>query len=200
MPGLIRCFGSNLVLGRSPAVSARQLCAPRCVDARRRSGRSLRPGHVRRPAGSGRDASPRPRATAARDGHRSGRRLPPRRARRRRVDVRVEMLGFAPRSQEITIAGDAPASTWELKLLPFDEITRGRRRRARRTPSAPADAPALNDPRAPGENGPAGVTAARRSASRLSARAGERVRRAARRSSTIRRRRRRRPRRAPTAS
>ena len=39
--------------------------------------------------------------------------------------VRVEMLGFAALSREITVAADAPASTWELKLLPLDEMTRG---------------------------------------------------------------------------
>jgi hypothetical protein len=39
--------------------------------------------------------------------------------------VRVEMLGFAPINQDVTIASDSPPATWELKLLPFEEITRG---------------------------------------------------------------------------
>ena len=39
--------------------------------------------------------------------------------------VRVEMLGFATLSQDVTIAADSPPSTWALKLLPFEEITRG---------------------------------------------------------------------------
>ena len=37
------------------------------------------------------------------------------------VAVRVEMIGFAPLSQEIAIAAGAPNSTWELKLLPLAE-------------------------------------------------------------------------------
>ena len=38
--------------------------------------------------------------------------------------IRVEMLGFAAVSREITIDADAPASTWELTLLTFAEMTR----------------------------------------------------------------------------
>src|SRR5881628_3839560 len=38
---------------------------------------------------------------------------------------RVEMLGFATIVQDITIMVDSPPSAWELKLLPFEEITRG---------------------------------------------------------------------------
>ena len=34
----------------------------------------------------------------------------------------VEMLGFAPVKQEITVVPNAPVSTWELKLLSLDEI------------------------------------------------------------------------------
>jgi hypothetical protein len=37
----------------------------------------------------------------------------------------VEMLGFAPQTQDIAIAADAPSPVWELKLLPLEEITRG---------------------------------------------------------------------------
>ncbi len=36
----------------------------------------------------------------------------------------VEMLGFAPQTQDIAIAADAPSPVWELKLLPLEEITR----------------------------------------------------------------------------
>jgi len=38
--------------------------------------------------------------------------------------IRVEMIGFAPLSQEIRVQADAPPSTWELKLLPLVELTR----------------------------------------------------------------------------
>src|SRR5215211_539500 len=38
--------------------------------------------------------------------------------------IRVEMIGFAPLSQEIAIAAGTPNSTWELKLLPLAELTR----------------------------------------------------------------------------
>jgi hypothetical protein len=41
--------------------------------------------------------------------------------------VRVEMLGFAAATQEIAIAANTPASTWELKLLPLEEMMRGPR-------------------------------------------------------------------------
>ena len=36
--------------------------------------------------------------------------------------IQVEMLCFAPIKQEVTVAPDAPASEWDLKLLPFEEI------------------------------------------------------------------------------
>lgn len=39
--------------------------------------------------------------------------------------VRVEMLGFSTLQRDVTIVADTPASTWELTLLPFEEITRG---------------------------------------------------------------------------
>ena len=39
--------------------------------------------------------------------------------------IRVEMLGFSPLTQEVTIAAGAPPPTLELTLLPFEEITRG---------------------------------------------------------------------------
>src|SRR5262249_61314237 len=39
--------------------------------------------------------------------------------------IRVEMLGFDTISREIAVAVDAPETEWELKLLPFDAITRG---------------------------------------------------------------------------
>ena len=50
--------------------------------------------------------------------------------------IRVEMLGFASATQDITIAADAPASSWEMKLLPLAEMTRGL------TTAAAAPAPA----------------------------------------------------------
>jgi trimeric autotransporter adhesin len=39
--------------------------------------------------------------------------------------LRIEMLGFAPLTRDITVAADTPPATWELTLLPFAEITRG---------------------------------------------------------------------------
>ncbi len=39
--------------------------------------------------------------------------------------LRIEMLGFATIVQDVTIMVDSPPSTWELRLLPFEEITRG---------------------------------------------------------------------------
>jgi hypothetical protein len=38
---------------------------------------------------------------------------------------RVDMFGFATQTQDITVASDTPSPVWELKLLPFEEITRG---------------------------------------------------------------------------
>src|SRR4051812_44824880 len=38
--------------------------------------------------------------------------------------VRVEMVGFATISRDVTIAAGSPSAAWELQLLPFDEITR----------------------------------------------------------------------------
>jgi len=39
--------------------------------------------------------------------------------------MQVEMLGFVTQTQEVTVAADKPGPMWELKLLPFAEITRG---------------------------------------------------------------------------
>ncbi len=39
--------------------------------------------------------------------------------------LRVEMIGFATLAESITVGADTPAPTWQLKLLPFEEITRG---------------------------------------------------------------------------
>jgi hypothetical protein len=38
--------------------------------------------------------------------------------------IRIEMLGFVPISQDVTIAENPSPSTWEMNLLPFDEIRR----------------------------------------------------------------------------
>src|SRR5580693_7832613 len=37
-------------------------------------------------------------------------------------NFQVEMLGFAPVKQDVTIAAGAGAPEWELKMLPLDEI------------------------------------------------------------------------------
>jgi hypothetical protein len=39
--------------------------------------------------------------------------------------IKVEMRGFGTLTREVTVGANAPASTWELTLLPFEEITRG---------------------------------------------------------------------------
>ena len=70
--------------------------------------------------------SPRPRAISS--ASRSPIRTAYSRSPRSPTDawtVRVEMIGFAAASREITIAEGAPPSTWELKLLPLAEMTRG---------------------------------------------------------------------------
>jgi hypothetical protein len=38
--------------------------------------------------------------------------------------LKVEMIGFTPISQDVTVAPDSPPSMWELKLRPFEEIAR----------------------------------------------------------------------------
>jgi hypothetical protein len=38
--------------------------------------------------------------------------------------LKVEMIGFAPVSQDVSVAPDSPPTTWELKLRPFDELAR----------------------------------------------------------------------------
>ena len=64
--------------------------------------------------------------------------------------VRVEMLGFATASQTITIAAGASASTWELTMVPFEELARNRPAAATTTPEPrPASAPIAG--RQPGE-------------------------------------------------
>jgi hypothetical protein len=55
--------------------------------------------------------------------------------------LRVEMLGFATLTESVTVGGDTPAPTWELKLLPFEEITRGLPPPVRSEPPEPPRAP-----------------------------------------------------------
>src|SRR5207302_3024828 len=38
--------------------------------------------------------------------------------------LKVEMIGFTPVSQDVTVAPDSPPTTWALKLRPFEEIAR----------------------------------------------------------------------------
>src|SRR5262245_58765309 len=57
--------------------------------------------------------------------------------------LKVEMVGFSPLSQPVTVAPDSAPSTWELKLRPLDEL-------ARESPPAPAPAPANTAPPARG--------------------------------------------------
>jgi carboxypeptidase family protein len=54
--------------------------------------------------------------------------------------IRVEMLGFSSLSRDVTVGPDTPVVTWDMTLLPFDEIARG---------LPPAAAAAPEPPRAP---------------------------------------------------
>ncbi len=38
--------------------------------------------------------------------------------------LKIEMIGFAPISQEVSVAPDSPPPMWELKLRPFEDIAR----------------------------------------------------------------------------
>jgi hypothetical protein len=67
---------------------------------------------------------------------------------------RIEMLGFATVSGDVTIAPGSPAPTWQLKLLPFDEITRGLPHQA---PIEPASMPLAGRPSVGAAPAPAGV-------------------------------------------
>lgn len=53
-------------------------------------------------------------------------------------NIRIEMLAFAPLQREVTVGTEAAAETWELQVLPVDQIP-GLQVQA---PSAPAPAPA----------------------------------------------------------
>src|SRR5262245_16375252 len=37
--------------------------------------------------------------------------------------IEIEMSGFSKIKQDVTVAADAPASAWELKMLPLSEIS-----------------------------------------------------------------------------
>ena len=58
--------------------------------------------------------------------------------------VRVEMIGFSTLSREVAILEGAPPSTWELKMLPLAEMTRGLQPAP--AVAAPAAAPTTNAP------------------------------------------------------
>jgi hypothetical protein len=60
--------------------------------------------------------------------------------------VRVEMIGFAAAIQEIAIADGAPASTFELKMLPLAEMTAG----LPQMTTAPPAGRVVSDPLSPG--------------------------------------------------
>ncbi len=55
---------------------------------------------------------------------------------------KIEMQGFATQTRDLTVAADTPSPTWELALLPFEEITRGLPPAA--TEAAPASPTATN--------------------------------------------------------
>jgi hypothetical protein len=70
--------------------------------------------------------------------------------------IRVEMIGFAPMTKEVTIGPNAQPVTWELTLLPFDEIAKDLPRQAP-IPSTPTVGPPATQARA--QNGKAPATA-----------------------------------------
>jgi hypothetical protein len=55
--------------------------------------------------------------------------------------IKVEMLGFSTVSRDVSISANAPPSTWELNLLPFEEIVQGASVVSGAPPSAPAAPP-----------------------------------------------------------
>ena len=61
--------------------------------------------------------------------------------------IRVEMRGFANLTREITIGPDAQPTTWELSLLPFEEIARGLPPPPARAPRAPDSSSQATDTR-----------------------------------------------------
>ncbi|HTM04614.1 MAG TPA: carboxypeptidase regulatory-like domain-containing protein [Vicinamibacterales bacterium] len=72
--------------------------------------------------------------------------------------VRIEMIGFAPNSKEVVIGAESQTMTWELTLLPFEEIAKNA------TVQAPVPAtPTVGPPAAPnakgGTNGTNGANA-----------------------------------------
>ena len=69
--------------------------------------------------------------------------------------IRVEMRGFANLTREITIGPDAKPTTWELSLLPFEEIARDLPPPPARTPHA-----ADSNSQATGTRSPAAAPAA----------------------------------------
>src|SRR5262249_49800652 len=56
--------------------------------------------------------------------------------------IAVEMRGFETQTRDINMPADASTAAWELKLLPFEEITRG----ITITPPQPAAAPTPASP------------------------------------------------------
>src|SRR5579862_3018897 len=68
---------------------------------------------------------------------------------------KIEMQGFAAQTRDIAIAADTPNPTWELALLPFEEITRGL------PPAETEAAPASSAPAAANGSGAAAPPAAK---------------------------------------
>ena len=74
--------------------------------------------------------------------------------------IQVDMTGFAPVKQDVTVAPDAPAVKWELKLLSLDQIRAAAKpvnmeaQPSAPAPSASATAPATPTPAAPANPNP----------------------------------------------
>ncbi len=67
--------------------------------------------------------------------------------------IQVEMLCFAPVTQEVTIAAAAPPVEWDLKLLPFDEIKASAPAAAPPPPALSVQAPVLTSDNKPPAKG-----------------------------------------------
>src|SRR5262245_32242388 len=56
--------------------------------------------------------------------------------------LKVEMIGFSPLSQDVTVAPDSPPAMWDLRLRPLDEMAReARQAEPQGAPPSPSGSP-----------------------------------------------------------
>jgi hypothetical protein len=70
--------------------------------------------------------------------------------------LKVEMIGFTPVSQDLTVAPDSPPSMWDLKLRSFEEIARDVPARSVEPSSSPSTAAAKGTPQPSRPSAPPG--------------------------------------------